>query len=226
VSKQYDLESETVHAVRNVSLRIDPGECVALYGPSGSGKTTLLQMAACLLKPDSGAITFAGRDITQLTGKQAARYRRHDVGCVFQGFELTPGANASENMALRLPARGYSMREAVRIIDPLLERLGLSDRRDHYPHQLSMGETQRVILGRALAGKPRLILADEPTGNLDTVRTREVLELLRDICHDERLPCMIVTHDDTAQALVDRVYSLRDGSLSDGLDHELTAPER
>jgi putative ABC transport system ATP-binding protein len=214
---------ETVRAVDGVSLEIGPGELVALYGPSGSGKTTLLLLAAGLLCPDSGDVLFDGQDIARFSARQSAGYRRHDVGFVFQSFHLMPGASALDNALIKLPVSGYTVREAREKTVPWLERVGLGERLEHRPEQLSMGERQRVAIARALVGEPRLLLADEPTGNLDSQRAREILGLLRTVCHEGGIPGLLVTHDPEALSFVDRTLTLRDGHLLDGLDAELTA---
>jgi putative ABC transport system ATP-binding protein len=224
VVKHYPCgDGEIVRAVDGVSLTICPGEFVALYGPSGSGKTTLLLMAAGLLAPDEGSILFDGHDILGHTPEESALYRRREVGFVFQSFHLMPGANALENAALKLLSDGYTLDEACVEARPWLERVGLGERAGHTPDQLSMGERQRVAIARSLVNEPRLLLTDEPTGNLDSRRSRETLALLRDISHERQLPALLVTHDPQATAFVDRVHTLRDGQLSDGLDVELAA---
>jgi putative ABC transport system ATP-binding protein len=219
--KHYVSGSEVVRAVDGVSLTVAPGELVALYGPSGSGKTTLLLLAAGLLTPDRGSVWFGGRDVTRLPAGEGARYRLREVGFVFQSFHLMAGASALDNAALKLLGDGWTLREARRVTRPWLERVGLGEREEHTPDKLSMGERQRVAIARALAGGPRLLLTDEPTGNLDSKRSREVLALLRDICREQGLPGLLVTHDPQARAFVDRVHTLRDGHVSEGLDAEL-----
>jgi putative ABC transport system ATP-binding protein len=204
-----------VRAIDGVSLKIEPGELVALYGPSGSGKTTLLLLAAGLMAPDSGSVLFDGRDVGGMSESESATYRRRDVGFVFQSFHLMPGSTALENALIKLPISGYTVREAREKTAPWLERVGLGDRLDHRPEQLSMGQRQRVAIARALVGEPHLLLADEPTGNLDSARTREILGLLRDICHERRIPGLLVTHDRDAVAFVDRTVTLRDGALTE-----------
>jgi putative ABC transport system ATP-binding protein len=216
-------DGELVRAVDGVSLEIAPGEFVALYGPSGSGKTTLLLLAASLLAPDAGSVLFEGRDIGVLSRQESALYRRREVGLVFQAFHLTPGASAAENAGLKLQADGWTMDEACDAARPWLERVGLAERADYPVEQLSMGECQRVAIARALVNEPHLLLADEPTGNLDSKRSRETLGLLGELCHEGELAALLVTHDPQATAFVDRVYTLRDGQLSDGLDVDLAA---
>jgi putative ABC transport system ATP-binding protein len=219
--KRYSSPGEDVRAVDGISLTVAPGEFVALYGPSGSGKTTLLLMAAGLMVPDSGRVLFGGRDISRLSAGDSAVYRRREVGFVFQAFHLIGGASALDNAALKLLSDGYSLAQARHEARPWLARVGLVERELHTPAKLSMGERQRVAIARALVNEPRLLLTDEPTGNLDSSRSREILALLRDICHERGIPGVLVTHDPQATAFVDRVHTLRDGVLADGLDAEL-----
>ncbi len=204
-------EGEPVRAVDGVSLSIARGELVALYGPSGSGKTTLLMMIAALLAPDSGSVLVDGREVSALSEDDGARYRLRELGYVDQSLDLLPGARAIENAAMKLWLT--DARNAERKVKPLLERLGLGERLRHRPHQLSMGERQRVMLARALSTDPKLLLADEPTGNLDTRRGREVLELLRELCHERGTAILLVTHDPQATAFADRAHMLSDGRL-------------
>lgn len=223
VVKHYLAGTETVRAVDGVSLTVAPGEFVAVYGPSGSGKSTLLLLAAGLMTPEAGTVRFGGRDISELHPREQAMYRRRDVGFVFQSFHLMPGGTAVENASLKLVAEGFSMGRAERAARPWLERVGLQERLYHRSSQLSMGERQRVAIARALANEPRLLLTDEPTGNLDSKRSRETLALLADICHERAIPAVIVTHDSQATAFVDRVHTLSDGHIEDGLNAELAA---
>jgi len=223
VVKHYRTATEVVRAVDGVSLTVAPGELVALYGPSGSGKTTLLLLAAGLTKPDSGRVLFGERDIGALDARESALYRRRDVGFVLQSFHLMPHASALDNAMIKLPADGCTLREARARTTSWLERVGLGARIEHTVEQLSMGERQRVAIARALVNEPRLLLADEPTGNLDSMRTREILGLLRDICHERAIPGLLVTHDPEVMSFVDRVETLRDGRLADALEQELSA---
>ncbi len=216
VTKLYRAGGETIRAVDCVSLSVAPGELVALFGPSGSGKTTLLMLAAALMSPDRGSVMFAGRDIAGLSARESALYRRNDVGLISQDFHLIPGASALDNAMIKLPVLGCSLREARKRTRPWLERVGIGDRAEHTPEQLSMGERQRVTIARALVGEPRLLLADEPTGNLDSTRTREILGLLRDLCRERGIPGLLVTHDSEALDFVDEVHKLRDGRLLEG----------
>jgi putative ABC transport system ATP-binding protein len=221
VVKHYSSGEEIVRAVDEISLEVFAGELVALYGPSGSGKTTLLLLAAALMSPDRGSIRFDGRDIGRLTERERARYRLRDVGFVFQAFHLMANTSALDNATIKLTGDGYTLRDARRQARPWLERVGLGERAEHTPDRLSMGERQRVAIARALVNEPRLLLADEPTGNLDSTRSRETLALLRDICHERHIPGLLVTHDPEAKAFADHVHTLRDGRLSDGLDKDL-----
>jgi putative ABC transport system ATP-binding protein len=207
--------AEEVRAVDGVNLTIAPGEMVALYGPSGSGKTTLLLLIAALLTPEEGSIRYAGRALESLTANQASDYLLRDVGFIFQSFHLMPRVTAIENASIKLLLGGVGMREARARAIPWLQRVGLGDRLRHTPGELSGGERQRVAIARALAGEPRLILADEPTGNLDSARSREIIELLHSIAHERDAAVLLVTHDLEAAAIADRRCTLRDGKLSE-----------
>ncbi len=205
-----------VRAVNGVSLSVRSGELVALYGPSGSGKTTLLEMCAGVLRPDQGEVVVGGRDVSRLSGGEAARYRMHELGFIRQSLELIPGASALDNAALKLLGKPMSVRKARRAVAPLLEGLGLGGRLRQRADRLSMGERQRVMIARALSADPRLVLADEPTGSLDSERGGEVLGLLSELCRDRGMAVLLVTHDPEAAAYADRVQTLRDGGLIDG----------
>jgi putative ABC transport system ATP-binding protein len=221
VVKHYQVgTAEPVLAVDGVSLSVAPGELVALYGPSGSGKSTLLMLAAAVLRPDSGEVVLDGRDVASFAPRDAASYRMHDVGFVRQSVDLIPGASALDNAALKLLGRRASVREAQRIVEPLLVRLGLGERLKHRSEALSMGERQRVMIARALSTGPRLVLADEPTGNLDTARGHEVLELLSELCRERATAVLLVTHDPQAATYADRAFTLKDGQLGPPLSAE------
>lgn len=204
-----------VKAVDGVTLSVPEGEFVALYGPSGSGKTTLLMLIAALLHPDSGSVVLGERDISRLSDAEAARYRLNDLGFVRQTLNLIAGASAIDNAALKLMGTDVGPREARRRIAPLLDRLGLGERASHRAEQLSMGERQRVMIARALSTEPRLLLADEPTGSLDSTRGREVLELLAETCRERSVAVVLVTHDPQAASFADRVFALHDGHLDE-----------
>lgn len=225
VVKHYREAGEDVRAVDGVSLTITPGEMVALFGPSGSGKTTLLLLIAALLKPEEGLIRYAGRDVSSMSENQASAYLLREVGFVFQNFHLMPRVSAVENAARKLILSGVGMREAQARAIPWLERVGLGDRLQRTPEKLSGGERQRVAIARALAGEPSLILADEPTGNLDSARSKQTIELLRSIAHERDACVLLVTHDQEAAAIADRRCTLRDGRLIEG-DPDRDVPDR
>jgi putative ABC transport system ATP-binding protein len=209
------VDGAPTRAVDGVSLATEAGEFVALYGPSGSGKSTLLQLIAALLSPDSGSVLVEGRDVSALNERDSAHYRLHELGFVRQSLNLIPGASALDNAALKLLGADIGSREARRRIAPLLERLGLGERVGHRAEQLSMGERQRVMIARALSTEPKLLLADEPTGSLDTERGAQVLSLLAETCRERKVTVVLVTHDQQAAAFADRIFALRDGQLID-----------
>jgi putative ABC transport system ATP-binding protein len=214
---------ETVHAVDDVSLTVASGETVALYGPSGSGKTTLLLMVAMLLEPTAGTILIGERDVSTLSEREASRFRLSELGFIRQSFDLLPGVSAIDNATLKL-LKTRRWRDARREIAPLLERLGLGERMRHRSETLSMGERQRVMIARALSTAPRLLLADEPTGSLDSRRGREVLELLRELSREREVAAVIVSHDPMAAEYADRVLALHDGRLEQyAPDHDVYA---
>jgi putative ABC transport system ATP-binding protein len=213
VVKRYRGAGEEVRAVDGVNLTVNAGEIVALLGPSGSGKTTILLLIAALLQPDRGTISFNGRDLSSLSESDASDYLLRDVGFIYQNFHLMPRVSAIENTSIKLLLGGVSAREAQAIARPWLERVGLGERLQHRPHELSGGERQRIAIARALAGEPKLILADEPTGNLDSVRSEEIVALLRSIAHEQSAAVLLVTHDAQAALLADRHCTLRDGRL-------------
>jgi putative ABC transport system ATP-binding protein len=204
-------EDEPVRAVDRVSLTVQAGELVALYGPSGSGKSTLLELVAALLRPDSGSVLFEGREVSALSEDEAAEYRLRDVGFVEQQPDLLEGASVSEQAQLKLWLS--DPRDAEARVRPLLERLGLGERLEHRTDELSIGERQRLMIALALSTEPRLVLADEPTGSLDSQRGLEVLTLLREVCKERRVAMLLVTHDPQAAAFADRLLQLRDGRL-------------
>jgi putative ABC transport system ATP-binding protein len=207
---------ETVRAVDGLSLSVAPGETVALYGPSGSGKSTLLLMVAMLLRPTAGTILIGGRDTSSLSDREASAFRLCELGFIRQSFDLLPGVSVLDNATLKLLG-SRTWRQARREVAPLLESLGLGNRLSHRAETLSMGERQRVMIARALSTGPRLLLADEPTGSLDTQRGHEVFELLRALCREREVAAVIVSHDPIAAEYADRVLALRDGRL---FEHE------
>jgi putative ABC transport system ATP-binding protein len=205
---------ELVRAVDGVSLSVAPGETVALYGPSGSGKTTLLLMVAMLLAPTSGSVAIAGRDVATLSERESSRFRLSELGFIHNSFDLLAGVSALDNATLKL-LKTRRWAQARREVAPLLEQLGLEERMHHRSETLSMGERQRVMIARALSTQPRLLLADEPTGSLDSRRGREVLELLRELSRERDVATIIVSHDPFAATYADRALALRDGRLSE-----------
>jgi putative ABC transport system ATP-binding protein len=215
VVKHYREVGQAVRAVDGVSLSVAPGEMLALHGPSGSGKTTLLLLIAGLLRPDRGVIRYGELEVSSLSEAQASRYLLSEVGFIFQSFRLMPQVSALENAAQKLLIAGVGLREAKSRAAPWLERVGLGDRLDYPTEKLSGGERQRVAIARALASEPKLILADEPTGNLDSRGSRGIVELLLSIAHGRETSVLLVTHDEDAAKLADRSTTLRDGKLSE-----------
>jgi putative ABC transport system ATP-binding protein len=216
VVKHYRGAAEEVRAVDGVSLRVSAGEMVSLRGPSGSGKTTLLLLMAALLHPEAGVVSYDGRDLASLSESEVARFLMRDVGFIFQRFHLSPRSTVVRNASQKLVASGVGVRDARRRVVPWLERVGLGERLESSAGVLSGGERQRVAIARVLSCEPRLILADEPTGNLDSARSQEVVELLRSIAREQGAMVVLVTHDTDVAALADRHFALRDGVLIDG----------
>jgi putative ABC transport system ATP-binding protein len=215
VRRHYDSSAELVRAVDGVSLTVEAGELVALYGPSGSGKSTLLRIAAGIEPPDGGGVFVEGRDITRLSEKDGAYYRMHVLGWVDQVSDLIGGASALDNAAVKQLVALRSLRQARREVAPLLEQLGLGECLNRRADSLSMGERQRVMIARAFSLDPQVLLADEPTGNLDSRRSHEVLALLQEATHARQMATLLVTHDEHAIAYADKVYTLQDGVLRD-----------
>ncbi|HEV2705875.1 MAG TPA: ABC transporter ATP-binding protein [Pyrinomonadaceae bacterium] len=214
VSKKYRMGNTEVAALDGVSLAVGAGEFVALLGTSGSGKSTLLNLFGALDTPTSGEILFDGRSLAPLSKKEMARYRRASVGMIFQNFNLIPTMTAADNVRLALAFGGLRGRARDERARELLTRVGLSDRLDHRPSELSGGEQQRVAIARALSNRPRVLLADEPTGNLDSTRAEELLALLREMVDRDRLTVLMVTHDqELAARFADRTIRLKDGKV-------------
>jgi putative ABC transport system ATP-binding protein len=211
VSKRYELGGDEVVALDRVDLTVDDGESLALVGPSGSGKSTLLHLAGGLDRPDEGTVLLRGRDIAALSIGERARLRRQEIGFIFQFFHLVPGLSVAENVELPLLLDGRRDRDG-RVSD-LLGRLGLGSRADHQPGQLSGGEMQRTAIARALVAEPQLVLADEPTGNLDTASGDVILDVLIQAVTEAGCALVLVTHDAGAAARADRTVHLRDGHL-------------
>lgn len=223
VCKSYRTPAEVVVALNEVSLVVQPGEVVAVLGPSGSGKSTLLLLAGAMLAPDAGCVRFRGRDLAAMSERERARHRRHDVGFVFQDYNLFPGMSALENVAFPLWLNRIAWRKSRVRAGELIDRVDLAHRASFLPARLSGGERQRVAVARALAVKPSLVLADEPTGNLDTARGGQVLSALRELAQDQDAAVILVTHDTRASGYADRTCELKDGRLHERVDDERLA---
>ncbi len=219
VSKSYDTGGATVHALDRVDLHIGPREFVAITGPSGSGKSTLLHLMGGLDRPTSGEVHVAGVPLHRAGETDLTRFRREVIGVVFQFFNLLPAMTARENVALPLLLQGVRESEANGRACELLVLTGLEGRADHFPHELSGGEMQRVAVARALVHRPRLLLADEPTGNLDSVAARNVLDLFHEIEAQSLAAIVLVTHDETVAATAPRRIIVRDGQVSESAPH-------
>ena len=214
VSKIYDGAGARVAALASVSLAIAPGEFVALMGPSGCGKSTLLHLVAGVDLPTSGEVWVDGQAIPRLSDRALSQFRRDRVGIVYQFYNLLPTMSAWENVALPALLRGLSARAARERAEERLRQVGMLHRKDHWPHELSGGEMQRVAIGRALVNGPSVLLADEPTGNLDSKAGREVLELLARLNAEGGVTILLATHSREAAAFARRIIHLRDGSIS------------
>ena len=214
VSRVYQMGANEVKALDSVTMGINEGEFVAIQGTSGSGKSTLLNLLGGLDRPSSGEVLFDSEPLGPFTKKQMARYRRFSVGMIFQNFNLIPTMTAAENVRLALAFGGTRGAERRTRAQTLLERVGLSGRMEHRPSELSGGEQQRVAIARALANRPRVLLADEPTGNLDSTRAHELLSLLREMVDGDRLTVLLVTHDrELAGDFANRIIQMKDGRI-------------
>jgi len=214
VTRSYELEGGVVvNALSGVSLRIDTGEYAAIIGPSGSGKSTLMHLLGCLDRPTTGALRIAGADVSSLDDTQLAQLRNETVGFVFQSFQLLPRISATANVAMPLVYRGTPRAERIERARAALESVGLGHRLDHRPTQLSGGEQQRVAIARALVSQPTLLLADEPTGNLDTQSGVDVMRLLEQLNTDHGVAVILVTHDHEVAARARRRIRIRDGLI-------------
>jgi putative ABC transport system ATP-binding protein len=210
LTKLYPRGREKVHALDRVSFEILPGEFVAIVGPSGAGKTTLLNLLGCMDAPTSGVLRIAGREVQELSERERTVFRRDQIGFVFQHFSLLPTLTVEENVAL--PAL-FAQRNRPERVDQLLARVGLEQRRDHRPAELSGGEMQRAAIARALINEPAMLLADEPTGNLDSATGQNVIDLFRELNADG-LTVIVVTHNEALAAAAHRVLLLRDGQFT------------
>jgi putative ABC transport system ATP-binding protein len=213
LTRRYEMGDTFVDALRGVDLALVRGEFVALVGPSGSGKSTVLNLIGGLDTPTDGEVWINGTELSGSDEQTLTRHRREHVGFVFQSFNLLPRLTAEENVALPLMFGGVPEKERLERAQALLERVGLSARLTHRPTQLSSGEQQRVAIARALVGEPALLLADEPTGNLDTVTGAEIMHLLKELNQERGLTLLVVTHDPEVAAYADRVVRLRDGQV-------------
>jgi len=220
VRRSYQLDGVSVEALRGVSLRIDPGEYVAVVGPSGSGKSTLMHLLGCLDRPTSGVLRVGDRDVATLGDGELATLRNRTIGFVFQSFQLLGRTSALDNVALPLVYRGVRRAERRERAEAALTAVGLGHRLGHRPGQLSGGEQQRVAIARALVGEPALLLADEPTGNLDTASGVEIMALLDGLVRDRGVAVVVVTHSTLAATHGDRTIEMRDGRIL----REVSAP--
>lgn len=214
LTKTYGKSTGQVTAVRELDLAIEPGEHVAVVGKSGSGKSTLLNLLAGLDRPTGGMLSVAGRRLDSMSRHEMASYRSQTVGMVFQSFQLVPQRTALQNIELPLILAGKHARQRREQATEWLERVGLAERADHFPYELSGGEQQRVAVARALANRPRVLLADEPTGNLDSATAGDIQQLLAQLCEQSQLTFVLVTHEtELASSLCNRQLTMIDGQL-------------
>jgi len=214
IRKTFEEGSQRVEVLRGVSLAVEPGEVLALEGPSGSGKTTLLSIIGCILTPTSGEVTIGGQVVRARQEAQLREIRRGRIGFVFQQYNLFPALSAVENVEYALNVKGHRGQDARREAERVLTQVGLGDRLRFLPRDLSGGQKQRVAIARALAGAPPVLLADEPTANLDSETGARVLELFREVAKREEKALVIVTHDPKVRAVADRVLSMHDGLIA------------
>ena len=216
IVKDYRLGQTIVHALKGITLEFDSGEFVAIWGPSGSGKTTLLNLIGAIDEPTSGYLSFNGQELSKLSDDNKSELRNKSIGYIFQGFNLVPVLSALENVMLPLQIRGESSTEAQKRAMDRLEQLGLSEFMKHRPDKLSGGQQQRVAIARALITDPQLIIADEPTANLDTDTAKKIVEIMRDLNKKEGTTFIFSTHDQRLLAQVDRLIRLEDGRILGG----------
>jgi putative ABC transport system ATP-binding protein len=212
IKRDFVLGNEIVYVLKGIDLQINKGEYVALMGPSGSGKSTLMNLLGCLDTPTSGSYILNGKDVSQMKDNELAEIRNKEIGFVFQTFNLLPRTTALDNVALPMIYAGYSKSERNERATEVLKQVNLADRMDHQPNQLSGGQRQRVAVARALVNKPSIILADEPTGNLDSKTSVEIMKLFGDI-HASGNTVILVTHEEEIAAYANRVIRLRDGLI-------------
>jgi len=219
VTRVYKIGEVETRALRGVNLTIEEGEFTAIVGPSGSGKTTMLQLMGCLDRPSGGRVHINGQDVTRLKPNKRADLRKGTIGFVFQFFALIPGLTSYENVELPLLLTGVKKEERRERVSELLEAVGISDRARHRPDQMSGGEQQRVAIARALATHPVLVLADEPTANLDTENGRQIMDIMQRLNADTRTTFIFATHDPRVIPFARRVVELRDGRVADNSRH-------
>ncbi|MCZ8090927.1 ABC transporter ATP-binding protein [Flavobacterium sp.] len=220
IKRDFQLGNETINVLKGIDLQINKGEYVALMGPSGSGKSTLMNLLGCLDTPTSGSYILNGKDVSQMHDDDLAEIRNKEIGFVFQTFNLLPRTTALDNVALPMIYAGYSKSDRNSRASEVLTQVGLADRMDHQPNQLSGGQRQRVAVARALVNKPSIILADEPTGNLDSKTSVEIMKLFGDI-HAAGNTVILVTHEEDIAAYAHRIIRLRDGLIeSDNINKD------
>jgi putative ABC transport system ATP-binding protein len=212
ITRDFPLGHEIIKVLKGIDLNVERGEYVALMGPSGSGKSTLMNLLGCLDTPTSGSYILNGKDVSKLSDNELAEIRNKEIGFVFQTFNLMPRTTALENVALPMVYAGASKSERTTRAKEVLSNVGLADRMDHKPNQLSGGQRQRVAVGRALVNRPSMILADEPTGNLDSKTSAEIMSLIDEI-HAAGNTVIVVTHEEEIAARAHRIIRLRDGMI-------------
>ena len=213
--KTYHLDGVEVQALRGIDMQVQPGEFVAIMGPSGSGKSTLMNILGCLDLPDAGSYHLQGRDVTRLDHDELAAVRNREIGFVFQNFNLLPRTSALENVETPLIYAGVERQERHRRATEALQRLGLGERLSNQPRQLSGGQQQRVAIARALVTRPGLLLADEPTGNLDTATSADIMRVLDSLNRDQGMTILLITHEPEVAELAQRTLVVRDGLLQE-----------
>ncbi|WP_291241079.1 ABC transporter ATP-binding protein [Flavobacterium sp.] len=219
ITRDFQLGSETVNVLKGIDLLINKGEYVALMGPSGSGKSTLMNILGCLDTPTSGSYILNGKQVSEMHDDELAEIRNKEIGFVFQTFNLMPRTTALDNVALPMVYAGFSKEERNKRATEVLTQVGLADRMDHKPNQLSGGQRQRVAVGRALVNKPSIILADEPTGNLDSKTSVEIMKLFGEI-HANGNTVILVTHEEDIAAHAHRIIRLRDGIIENDIQNK------
>ena len=212
VMKQYQMGDQTVHALQGVDLHIRRNELVAFIGASGSGKSTMMNIVGCLDRPSSGEYWLNGREVATMSGDELALVRNREIGFIFQSFHLMPRASALDNVAQPLIYRGVKLRERLALAEEALKKVGLGTRMHHRPNELSGGQRQRVAIARALVGQPSILLADEPTGNLDSTTSLEILDLIKEV-HAGGQTVVMVTHEPEIAEQCQRIVRLRDGKI-------------